>query len=366
MKHKHLTAIALTTSYLLLNLTMLLWEGVWHSVDTSRYLNQSDILLKGQEDPIAYYYITYILFLAICQKLMIGWQGVALLQILCSTAAFWGVYRMLQPYIGSWALLPLLWWILFYNLWKWNTTLMTESLYLSLSVGWGYALLHGRQSYKMQVASWLFSVVLAGLRPNGWGIFGIQLLWQLQPYLLRSRQQRIGSLLIAMVCLGGVLLVPFTRQMIAQQSFVHWQYGTLVWGYWQWHWVPNWAGISQQSVFAIWEVGRLAAMRLILELSGIRPYFSMWHNIAVGVFMVTIHGSAIATLFQKRWHPLQQLALAVTCVQWGIVAATFADWEGRFAYQVMPFTFILAAWQWATFASKQLRQKQFMRKGVSF
>ena len=65
-------------------------------------------------------------------------------------------------------------------------------------------------------------------------------------------------------------LLPFSHKMINQQSLIHWKYGTIIWGYWDWHY-PLYENQLIINFSTISSVIRLVLLRIGLETSGIRP-----------------------------------------------------------------------------------------------
>ncbi len=221
---------------------------------------------------------------------------------------------------------------------------MTESLYCSISIIWSYFLLNAPQRKLFLVASLVLVILLVFMRPNGWMLFLIQGLWILKQYVKLNKTFVLISVVVSVSFLLIVWFSPFSQKMIHQQSLIHWKYGTIIWGYWEWRYP-----LFEDSLVLTWntlfEGFKIATIRVALEISGIRPYFSLAHNVVVGFYMLSVHLLAIISLFKKRLCPLEQLSAFLFLGQFAIVAATFADWEGRFAYQILPFTVVLASFQ---------------------
>ncbi len=56
---------AIIVGYLIANLFFLFYEGIWRSVDTTRYLQQSERLLNGQMQGVGYYYLSYVVVVSV-------------------------------------------------------------------------------------------------------------------------------------------------------------------------------------------------------------------------------------------------------------------------------------------------------------
>lgn len=338
--------------YTVLNISYLINEGIWRSVDTTRYLNQADLFVQGGLQEIGYYYLTYVAFVAFFKWIQFPLIFVGITQILLSFCAlfFLGKY-ILKTKGGIEAILTVLFLCVYFNFWKWNTTIMTESLYCSLSIFWACILIIGKGSRKYNLYATGMVVLLAFTRPNGWMLFLVHFVWLVKSGVKSNRVFYILISLVVIFFAAFVLMFPFTQKMISEQSFIHLEYGTLIWGYWDWHYAISKEQMFQLNVANILHYLKIFSIRVSLEFTGIRPYFSVAHNILVGGVMGSLHLLAVLNAFsRKNEDKFRLLSIFVFVGQFAIVAVTFADWEGRFAYQVLPFTTYLAVDQFQKIA----------------
>ena len=82
-------------------------------------------------------------------------------------------------------------------------------------------------------------------------------------------------------------------------------------------------------------VARLVAVRMAAEAAHVRPGYSGRRNLVFGVWAGTIWLLALPGMWLWRNTSFTWLALGVIAAQFGLVAVTFADIEGRFLIHVM-------------------------------
>lgn len=87
---------------------------------------------------------------------------------------------------------------------------------------------------------------------------------------------------------------------------------------------------------------RLALARVVRSLTAVRPYYSTIHNWAIIAYMTPVYILAIVGSARVWKQPLVGLIAAVVVTHMAIVAATFADYDGRFLLYVLPLIIALA------------------------
>ena len=88
---------------------------------------------------------------------------------------------------------------------------------------------------------------------------------------------------------------------------------------------------------------RLAAARVGVELLHARRFYSAAHNAAIVVALGATYLLAIVGFLKLRDRPLGWLLAGIAALHFLMVAATFADWDGRFLLYVLPLVTLFAA-----------------------
>jgi hypothetical protein len=88
---------------------------------------------------------------------------------------------------------------------------------------------------------------------------------------------------------------------------------------------------------------RLAASRVAVELWHARRFYSRGHNAAVVGLLGITYAFAVLGLVRVWRQPLARLLVAIVAAHLLAVAATIADWDGRFLLYVLPLISVLAA-----------------------
>jgi hypothetical protein len=115
--------------------------------------------------------------------------------------------------------------------------------------------------------------------------------------------------------------------------------------------------LHYMTSYPLWFI-EAAMSRLFWFWIHARPFYSLAHNIAVVVQSIAL------TAFPAYWFIKHRLAnravvppLALILIQAGIVALTFADWDGRHFVRIMPPLLLLAsagAWElWSLIAERK-------------
>jgi 4-amino-4-deoxy-L-arabinose transferase-like glycosyltransferase len=245
------------------------------------------------------------------------------------------------------------------DLLQWHYYILTDSLYISgvvLAV-WSIQTAAG-SARRAQLAALLVVVAAALVRPNGWWLLPCALgYWALRA----GRQRRLALALSLAALLAAVLAgasLPVGRNLVAWTApdVALWR-GDVIWGYPAWRqpmppgpeaersWLPLVEYIARYPL----DVLRLAGLRVGVELSHVRPYYSARHNVLIVALLVPVYVLAICGIWSTWRAPLTGLLLAVILGHLAIVGATYADYDGRFLLYVLPLIGIfagagLAAW----------------------
>lgn len=353
---------------------LLKFHGPHYANDSARYLGYATNLaqhgyyrLEPTEASLAadfqyvhnQRYILYPWYQSVWLRLHAGWWGIVLGQIcisgLAAAALYGGVRRLAGGRRGAAALATGLF-VVWPDVQQFNCYLLTESLFISLSVFSFWALVRVRGGGWRAWAVLVICLLLTALvRPNGFvvaaaaGVAGLT--------ALHAARQRLFWLLIG----AGVLAAPLVVWWLNYQLVSFFIVETYVRGELMFA-TPVWAihpsvplllppaGIGQMSrvlYFAAHNPGfllRLMLGKFLVFFSSIKPYYSLAHKAMSVLVLWPLYYLAVrGTRRPAAWLPARAFLAAVPLLQAAIVMLTVDDYDVRFLAPVLPFVFALAA-----------------------
>ena len=306
-------------------------------------------------------YILYPWFQSVWLRLHAGWWGIVLSQVaisgLAALALYAAVRRLAGGRRGAAALATGLF-VLWPDVQQFNCYLLTESLFISLSVlcFWGFV--------RTRAGGWVAWVVLGGLlvltalvRPNGFvvaaavGLAGLATLY-------RQRRRLFWRAAGAALLASPLAVWWLNRQLVSFFIVETYLRGELMFATPVWAVHPSAplvlppAGIGQMSrvlYFAAHNPGFLARLmlgKLFVFFSSIKPYYSLGHRLMSALvlwplYYLAVRGARRATV----WLPGRAFLVGVPLLQAAVVMLTVDDYDVRFLAPVLPFVFVLAASQ---------------------
>ncbi|WP_223651977.1 hypothetical protein [Hymenobacter psoromatis] len=313
-------------------------------------------------------YILYPWYQSVWLRLHAGWWGIVLGQIavsgLAAAALYAAVRRLAGGRRGAAALATGLF-VLWPDVQQFNCYLLTESLFISLSVFSFWALVRvrggGGRAWVVLIGCLLLTALV---RPNGFvvaaaaGLAGLAALYT-------TRRRLFWGLIGAGVLAAPLAVWWLNYQLVSFFIVETYMRGELMFATPVWAIHPSAplvlppAGIGQMSrvlYFAAHNPGFLAQLMLgkfLVFFSSIKPYYSLIHRL-VSVFMLwPLYYLAVrGTRRAAAWQPARAFLAAVPLLQAAIVMLTVDDYDVRFLAPVLPFVFVLAALQ-VTVSTKQ-------------
>ncbi|AMR28624.1 hypothetical protein A0257_16975 [Hymenobacter psoromatis] len=303
-------------------------------------------------------YILYPWYLSVWLRLGAGLWGVVLGQSVISGLAAAALYAAVRRLAGGRRGAAALATALFLgwpDIQVFNCELLTESLFISLSVLCFWALVRVRGGWRAGLTLAVLLVLTALARPNGFvltaaaGVAGLAAL-----YVARR-----GLFWVAMG--GGVLAVPLVvwwlnHQLVSYFIVETYTRGELMFATPVWAIHPSAplvlppAGIGQMSrvlYFAAHNPGFLARLmlgKLLVFFSSIKPYYSLAHKLISVLLLWPLYYLAVRGARRVAvWPPARAFLAAVPLLQAAIVMLTVDDYDVRFLAPVLPFVFALAA-----------------------
>jgi hypothetical protein len=304
-------------------------------------------------------YILYPWFQSVWLRLHAGWWGIVLGQLAISGLAAWALYGAVRRLAGGRrgpAALAAGLFIVWPDVQQFNCFLLTESLFISLSVLSFWAFVRTRDG------GWSDWLLLLGLllltalvRPNGFvvaaavGLAGLATLY--------AKKRRTFWVAVGAAVLATPLAVWWLNQQLVSFYIVEtYVRGELMFA------TPVWVvhpsaplvlppdGIGQMSrvlYFAAHNpgfLGKLMLGKLFVFFSSIKPYYSLSHKLmSVLVLWPLYYFAARGTRLAPICLPARAFLAGVPLLQAAVVMLTVDDYDVRFLAPVLPFVFVLAA-----------------------
>jgi hypothetical protein len=306
-------------------------------------------------------YILYPWYQSVWLRLHAGWWGIIAGQIAISglaALALYGAVRRLAGGRRGAAALATAFFIAWPDVQQFNCYLLTESLFISLSVLSFWAFVRTRHGGWL---AWVVLGVLLGLtalvRPNGFVVAGAVGLAGLATLYVKRR--RLFWLAAGAALLASPLVVWWLNYQLVSFFIVEtYLRGELMFATPVWAVHPSAplvlppAGIGQMSrvlYFAAHNPGFLARLmlgKLFVFFSSIKPYYSLGHRLMSvlvlwPLYYLAVRGGRRAAV----WLPARAFLAGVPLLQAAVVMLTVDDYDVRFLAPVLPFVFALAASQ---------------------
>jgi hypothetical protein len=325
-----------------------------HGGDTQRILEEAHNLTAGR--PLGPSGLTFLLphlILSGIDRLglpVIAYVGVQVMFALVATYALLAMVTLaggsLMAAIAAstvWALNPLAQ--------QMNTYLLSDGLYQSLLIITAYCLLRAIDTNRMQwtIAAGISLLGIAFCRPQG----------QMWPAIVAlvvattARRSRLTWVAIgALVLLQATLLVLSHHYAVQKNIVQHFERGEVIWGYSAGRLtMPAWTGDAEGGLRSVIEYAlahpfssaRLAAARILVEMSNLRPFYSTLHNVSSVVLYWPLYAMAAVGVRAMASSPAKTLCVTAFIAHLLFVGATHADSDGRWFLEVLPFLLIWAS-----------------------
>jgi 4-amino-4-deoxy-L-arabinose transferase-like glycosyltransferase len=352
-RQRRMAALLLISLFLLMNLAILMAIGVRIAGDSPRYLDGAENLLRGlplQERQA--YYIGYLLLIAFCRLIGVGVAGVIAIQLMMAGLAACALYDLGRRLHGESAgLFAAGLFVLNPDIARWNAYILTDSLYISLVIlaVWSTqkAFELGRYWYLLAAAV-LASATL--IRPNGSVLILVSLLYLTSGIKDRNLRRLTTCAVLLASILGALALLRSYTLHFGDNPVTALRYG--VTGISEWDVVMpsepepfagEWTDLIGYIARHPFASLRLGATRVVIELIHARPFFSFRHNALLLLSLPVIYLLALAGLRLSINRSAARLIVLTVIAHLAVVAATYADWDGRFLLHVLPLICLLSS-----------------------
>jgi hypothetical protein len=335
-------------------------HGVKIVFDSHRYLHHANEMAFHnnliQDRNILY--LGYTAVLALFFKLGFTVKGFIFFQIVASGIAAISLYKLADFISKNWlvAFLAVLFYIAWPDVQAWNFYIHTEALFTSGLLIYTNFLFRNRAAKRYLLLLPLL-IWLLFLRPNGI-IVGIAtfiyLLAVLREYSSRLFKRAVVLLSLILLAvtpfivntlLHGIISLPATYKggsLFGGHTFMALKSATPLYDP-----LPSDPAWKQLALF-IWYnpiyFSKLFILKFIVFFAQIKPYYSLFHNATIILFIYPIYILAGKALVRSVINTPQRLFfLTLIFVQAAISAFTLPDWDNRFIVPVLPIIFLLAA-----------------------
>ena len=341
---------------------LLKFHGPHIASDSYRYLAYAaDIAECGYFEPgHNLRYVLYPLFQSAWLALGAGRWGIVAGQIGLSglaAGALYGAVRRLAGGARGPAALATGLFVLWPDVQQFNPYLLTESLFISLSVLAFAGLVRVRGGGWGAWAGLLLLLALAALaRPNGFVVALAAALAGLAALRRRPGRRAFWAVLGALALASPLLWQALNHQLATFYLMDTYQRGELMFRVPQWAvrpaaplWFPpNGTGPARRVLlFAGHNPGffaRLVLGKLFVFVSGLKPHYSAVHRVANVLLLWPLCALAgRGARVRAVWAPARVFLAAVPLLQAAVVALTVDDYDVRFLAPVLPFVFVLAS-----------------------
>ncbi len=335
--------------------------------DSERYLTYADKLQSGfYFDAHNFWYFTYSLFIYFIQLFSKNLLWIIVAQyLLC----FLSILALYQTYLCLFsdkrgALITALVYIFFIEIISWNSYILCESLFCSLTCFSFYTLTKIKKTTNSLFSIFftaLIIVLTALSKPSGIALIGaiaftiIRLKWHVIP----SKKLKVGLAII----LPLTFLILVNQMLTTFMLIENYRTGDIIYAastlphLSSHNWLviippdtlfipsvnlPPLIRLTSFIVHNFWFWLQLFISKIAYFIFHIRPYWSLKHNIYITCILIPLYYFAfLSFLKQSLSHSVLVFSITYILLHVIIVGVTSVDWDGRFLMPIIPLIFVL-------------------------
>lgn len=340
--------------------------GVVASVDTPHYVALADQLLNGnlpQDSDVSY--TTYVLLIALFRFISFPIESVAIIQIIVAGFSVFALYQL--TFNLSKSSIAALFATLLYCLWpkfyQWNLIIYTDSLFVSMIILSFYWLQKEKSTLDYSFTVLLILATLF-LRPPGLGLLFAALVWGgLKLLALLKNKYQVALLLISGMAVFLIVLNMILTSFI-DSFFNSFKSAEVIYPNIKWMVTPKdqfiIPSIDHSPLLRLIEVllynpiymVQLFFAKVVLLLSHAKPYYSIFHNLFIGLFLIPSYFLAIVGIMINKKNSFNIVLLCFIAFQIAMVGLTSENWDGRFLLPILPMVFLFAGLGFEFFLKK--------------
>ena len=354
-------------NFLVVPLLLLLWLllqiwgyskfGVTSSADTPFYIAQATDWLKGiWPEGRERWYSSYSLTIALVIAITGSASYIVVVQVLLSMVAMLALYKLGNEVSKQYkaGFIACIMYLFFFKLQQWNYFIYAESLAISGTIIVLYFLVKAKKILPVMLTAVVLCYVVF-LRPNGLGVLVASFMYLIartyQKRQLTKQQLVIGSatFMIMILYVSNRMLATEVANFIDSYSRGELVYPNHTLGFKPDHNLikpsPSTPPLLQLLLYAVqntWYFLQLCVLKLGLFIFHVKPYFGIFHNIYLLLFLPIVYLFFFSALKIVPL-PVAAFALTVFTLQAAIVSISSENWDGRFLFPVLPPVFLVAA-----------------------
>lgn len=363
-KGERVAALGLAALFVAVNADVVLQEGVRLAPDSGRYTSGGEALADGEGlSSRQAIYAGYIALLAVGEWTGIGESGVVALQVLLCALAALALFDLGRALAGTRAgLLAALLFVVIPDLTRitgWQAYILPDASYAAMLAISLWAIHRaGERGGRWMATGVVVVLFTASLRPQGWLLVPLAVgYWVLPRVAGRGRRAGMAAAIAAVFVLAVVLAPGFSSNSEEASPVESLTSGQVIYDSEDWRLTmpagdggPQDEGWGTALAYAANHpvaVSKLALARAGTELVHARPFYSSSRNAVLLAFVLLLYALAAVGLW-RRGGAVAWLCVAIVATHMALVAAFFADYDGRFLVHVLPAVALLAGLGGAT------------------
>ena len=354
-------------------------EGVYYGTDSYTYINWTNDFLSGKDSILRWKSkFGYILFLVPFIYFDLHLVNVVLLQLFLTAFSAWCLYKITSKfYCKLSGIICVALFLLYYPLQMRNFYLLTEILFLDITIILAYLFVFFKKTYLPAIIFLIFALI--SIRPNG-----IMFLFSIITcgffFLLKHKKYLHFSLLLGTL---SILILPtiniLNSYMIDLDLIESISDKGVIWG---WSFEKNQLCLTsclgvelinnnyQNNILDIFkfifvnfgEFLKIFFLKVFWLLLRARPYYSDLHNYYILFFNVIFYfGFIYGFLKRPKNNYAAQVILLYILYAIGLVGLTFADWSGRFSLYFLPLIMVFSSYGILIFARSTIQKVMFYK-----
>ena len=328
------------------------------SFDSELYIAGAENILNGRYPTgRELFYSTYMFILAALAFLNLEPESVIYVHFLASIIALLATYRLVKKITNhqSTATFAVFLYIIWFKFLQWNLIVYTDALFSHMVIISVYTLFIARNA-KQKVGAFVLILCTCLLRPTGVGLLVATTIYFVNT-AVQARNFRFYQKFTALIFVTFLLflllnqvLVHFIDSFIESYQmaeiiypkvkvFINEPSSLYIPGKDKPALIKLFLFIVMNPIYFL----KISAMKGLLFIGHIKPYYSLFHNIVIASFLYPIYLLAIKGYFAMNEHHLKQLFFSFIAFQFLTVSLTSENWDGRFLLPILPLTFILSS-----------------------
>ncbi|RYZ26100.1 MAG: hypothetical protein EOO10_16490 [Chitinophagaceae bacterium] len=357
----------LFASWLIVQVTMLLFSGINAGGESERFIREADLLTKGESftSPAFYLYLVQILLIAIVHTTGAGYTPLIVLQMLLNLYALHSLYKFILrrrksrkiAFFGGMLLVTCIPYQLY------NTFLYTESIFFSLVIIYTTILLQVKKwtlQNILMIVLWM--IALCFVRPTGLFLAFATLIY----FVMHLR--KVSWLIKLPALFFGTGIILYTIHLVLQTGrgidpLTPFLYEHIICD------VPG----KKEGTELFLEDGnnglaallnyvlnnpehfaKMAVHKTAAFFGLYRPWYSTLHNLAMMIYFFALYILIGVAVFRRGLTPAFVFTTCLTLVFWLFVIFSCDEWHNRFFLTLTPLLIICAT---AAFGKKERSNK---------